>query len=354
MRARREEPSKPVWSSDRLESPVAPEIEDPYYDDDLEAWVLSRHADVLAALRSSGLWPTGSDSERSVDPPDEGGNLQMRAETVEALSPAQLREWRERMTPVVRELIDSLPTDQTVDLIAGCARPLCLTLASIVTGVDPQDAERLRQVAEPVSASAAEPYDQGLHSSASTANVELRGYFHSGPALLRDSGFVALSHTMPSLLANAWYALLQHPQEWSLLHEQPGLMGQAMEELLRYAGLARILCRRAIEDIDLSGVAIRKGERMVLRVFAANRDPARFSDPGRLDVRRLGTGQLALGTGPHACVGASLIRVAAITITSPLLERFAWANLVEPVEWKGGSGFRTPASLLVRLGEASV
>jgi cytochrome P450 len=88
----------------------------------------------------------------------------------------------------------------------------------------------------------------------------------------------------------------------------------------------------------------------VLRVFAANRDPERFSDPGRFDVMRRGTGQLALGAGSHACVGARLIRMAAVTITRPLLERFAWASLVEPVEWKGGSGFRTPASLPVRLG----
>ena len=76
---------------------------------------------------------------------------------------------------------------------------------------------------------------------------------------LRDSGFVALSHTLPSLLANAWYGRLQNPRERRLLHEQSGLMEQAMEELLRYAGLARILFRRAIEDIDLNGVAIRKG-----------------------------------------------------------------------------------------------
>jgi cytochrome P450 len=354
MHARREEPLKPAWSSDRLDSSIAPEIEDPYYDDDLEAWVLSRHADVLAAFRSSGLWPTGPNSKKSVEAPDEKGNLQMRAETLDALSPTQLREWRERMTPVVRELIGGLPTDRTVDLVADCARPLCLTLAGMATGVDPQDAERLRQVAEPVCASAAEPYDQGLRVSAKSANAELHGCFHSGPEALRDSGFVALSHTLPSLLANAWYALLQNPREWRLLHEQSGLMEQAMEELLRYAGLTRILFRRAIEDIDLNGVAIRKGERIVLRIFAANHDPERFADPGRFDVMRRGTGQLTLGTGSHACVGASLIRMAAITITSPLLERFAWAKLVEPVEWKGGSGFRTPVSLLVCLGEAPV
>jgi cytochrome P450 len=354
MHARREELSKPAWSSDRLDSGISPEIEDPYYDADLEAWVLSRHADVLAAFRSSGLWPAGSNSKKKVEPPNEKANLEMRAETVEVLSQAQLREWRERMTPVARELIDGLPTGETVDLVARCARPLCLTLAAMVTGVDPEDAERLRRVAEPVSASAAEPYDQELRTTASAANVELRGCFHSGPEPLRDSGFVALSHTMPSLLGNAWYALLQHSKEWRLLHEQPELMEQAMEELLRYAGAARILFRRATEDVDLNGVAIRKGERIVLRIFAANRDPERFSDPDRFDVMRRGTGQLALGAGPHACVGASLIRMAAVTITRPLLERFAWANLVEAVEWKGGSGFRTPVSLLVRLGETSI
>jgi cytochrome P450 len=354
MHAKREELLKPAWSNDRLDSRMAPEIEDPYYDEELEAWVLSRHADVLAAFRSSALWPTGSNSKKKVEPPDEKGNLQMRAETVEVLSAAQLREWRERMTPVVKGLIDGLPTDQTVDLVANCARPLCLTLAAMVTGIDLQDAARLQQVAEPVSASAAEPYDQDLRASASSANVELRGCFHSGPEPLRDSGFVALSHTMPSLLANAWYALLQHSEAWRLLHEQSELMEQAMEELLRYAGVARILFRRATEDVDLGGFAIRKGERIVLRVFAANRDPERFSDPGRFDVMRRGMGQLSLGAGPHACVGASLIRMAAVTITRPLLERFAWASLVEPVEWKGGSGFRTPATLLVRLGVASV
>jgi cytochrome P450 len=354
MGASREEPSKPAWNCDRLDSPIAPQIEDPYYDDALGAWVLSRHADILAAFRSSGLWPTGPNSKKSVEPPDESSNMRMRVETVEVLSAAQLREWREGVTPVVRELIDSLPMDRPVDLVAECARPLCLTLAAMVTGVDPKEAERLRQVAEPVFASAAEPYDESLRCSAKSANVELRGCFHSGPEPLRDSGFVALSQTMPSLLANAWYTLGRHPGEWELLHRQPALVEQAIEELLRYAGFARILFRRAVEDVDLNGIAIQKGERVVLRVFAANRDPERFSDPGRFDIRRHGTGQLTLGAGSHACVGASLIRMAATTITRPLLERFAWANLVEPVEWKGGAGFLTPASLRVWLGQGPV
>jgi hypothetical protein len=219
----------------------------------------------------------------------------------------------------------------------------------MVTGVDPHDAERLEKIAEPISAFAAEPYDQVLRSRAKSAKVELRSCFHPGPEFLRDSGFVALAHTMPRLLANAWFAMLRHPQQWSTLHQEPGLTEQAIEELLRYAGLPRILFRRANKDIDLNGFQIRKGERIILRIIAANRDPERFSNPDQVDVTRGGTGQLALGAGPHSCLGASLIRMAAVTISRPLLERFARVNLAEPVEWQGGSGFRSPVSLVVSL-----
>jgi hypothetical protein len=219
----------------------------------------------------------------------------------------------------------------------------------MVTGSDPHDAERLQKIAEPISAFAAEPYDQVLRSRSKTAKVKLRSCFQPGPEFLRDSGFVALAHTMPRLLANAWFALLQHPQQWSLLHREPGLTEQAIEELLRYAGLPRILFRRASKDIDLNGFHIRTGERIILRIVAANRDPERFSNPNQVDVEQGGTGQLTLGAGPHACVGASLIRMAAVTISRPLVERFASVNLARPVEWQGGSGFRSPASLVVSL-----
>jgi hypothetical protein len=154
---------------------------------------------------------------------------------------------------------------------------------------------------------------------------------------------------MPRLLANAWFALLQHPQQWSILHHEPGLMEQAIEELLRYAGLPRVLFRSATEDLTLNGRLIRKGERIILRIIAANRDPEHFSNPDRVDVTHGGIGQLTLGAGPHSCVGASLVRMAAVTISRPLLERFARVNLVGSVEWHGGSGFRSPASLVVSL-----
>src|ERR1700691_4483046 len=135
----------------------------------------------------------------------------------------------------------------------------------MVTGISRGAAEGLCEMARRVSASAAEPYDPAVRLSAKSANADLRGCFHSGPETLRDSGFVALSQTLPCLLGNAWFALMQHPQQWSLLHQQPELTEQAIEELLRYAGLVRTLSRTAAADIDLNGSFIRKGERIILR-----------------------------------------------------------------------------------------
>jgi cytochrome P450 len=351
MHAGRKELFKPAWSGDQLDSASPPEIEAPYFDEILRAWVLSRHADILAAFRASNLSPASPNAQKASEPIDESGRLKMRAETTEALSPTQLRAWREQLMPEAQACVQTLRMEEPVDLLDAYARPLCLSLAAMVTGISRHDAAGLCPRAERVSAAAAEPYDPALRRGAKAANVELRSCFHSGPEPLRDSGFVALSQTLPCILGNAWFALMQHPQEWSLLHQQPGLMEQAIEELLRYAGLVRILIRTATADIDLNGALIRKGERIILRIIAANRDPERFSNPNQVDVTRRGAGHLTLGYGAHACVGASLIRMGAVTITQPLLQRFAVANEAQPVVWQGGSGFRSPLSLWVRLSE---
>jgi hypothetical protein len=320
--------------------------------------------DILAAFHASSLspashasnhgsQPSGEDaeSERAESERDrcERARLKMRAEAMEALSPAQLRTWREQLAPAARALAGSLPSEEPVDLMDAYARPLCLSLAGMVTGISRSDAERLCERARGISAAAAEPYDPALRRSAKSASAEVRNYFRSGPEPLRESGFVALSQTMPCILGNAWFALMQYPQEWSLLHREPGLMEQAVEELLRYAGLVRILSRTATTDIDLNGASIRSGERIVLRIIAANRDPERFSHPNQVDLARRNPGHLTLGAGPHACVAANLIRMAAIAITRPLVQRAASANLSRPIDWQGGSGFRFPRSLWVRL-----
>jgi cytochrome P450 len=349
MQARRQDPSIPAWSGDQLDSPFPPEIEAPYFDDHLRAWVLSRHEDILTAFHSSKLTPASLNREKDADESDESGRLRMRADTAQALSPARLRAWRDELNAESVSLAGRLPIGIPVDLMLAYARPLCLTLAVMVTGISKSVAETIYDQAEEVSAAAADPFDPRLRARAKAANTNLRNSFHSGPEPLRDSGFVALSQTMPCLLGNAWFALLQFPEQWALLHQQPQLMEQGMEELLRYAGPVRILTRRAIEDFELNGIPIHKGERIVLRIFASNRDPSRFSCPDELDILRSDTGHFTLGAGAHACVGAGLIRAAATAITHPLIQRFASMTPASHVEWKGGSVFRFPKSLWVRL-----
>ena len=351
MPAKRNNPTIPNWTHDQLDSSSPPEVEAAYFDSVLNAWVLSKHADILAAFRASSLAPTSSHDK---SPSDDSLRSKIRTETIEALSPAQLRAWREKLTPEVHALAGTLPTAEPVDLMNDYARPLCLSLAAMVTGISREDGARLYEKAQRVSAAAAEPYDPALRAGAKAANADLRGCFHSGPETLRDSGFVALSQTLPCLLGNTWFALIQDPRQWSLLHQQPGLTEQAIDELLRYAGLARTLTRTATADINLNGSSIRRGEQIILRLIAGNRDPERFSHPHQVDVTRGDAGHFTLGAGPHSCVAAGLIRMAAITITRPLLQRFAPPTLARPVEWQGGSGFRFPRSLWVCLHPGNV
>ncbi|WP_241655117.1 cytochrome P450 [Granulicella sibirica] len=336
----------PSWKSDELDSPIPPASEPAYYDGALGAWVLTTHADVLAALRSPSMVMDGS---KAATDEDMRTLERMREETIAALSGPQLRRWSDTMKPFVEERITLLPEREVVDLVGAYLQPMCLQLAAIVTEVDEKDAARLRELAIPVSASAAEPSDDGLREQARAVTAELQACFHAKAKTLRDSGFVALSHTLPSLLANGCYALLHYPKQWTLLHRKPELMEQGVEELMRYGGLSRYLRRQATEDMVLAGVSLRKGDRLILRIVAANHDPARFVCPNDLEVLRRGRGQLTLGAGPHACVGAGLLRMAAAVVLRPLLMRFASAEHGGSVEWMGGSGFRAPSRLPVVL-----
>jgi len=350
MHARRDNPAIPAWSGDELDS-FPPEIEVAYFDDALQAWVLSRHADILAAFHASSLCPASSKSTKVPEPARDALRLKMREELSEALSAAQLRAWREELASEARVIVDALPVGAPTDLIEKCARPFCIALAALVTGISRNEAEALYGIAQPLSAAAADPYDHVLHEEAKAADARLEGCFHSQHEALRGAGFVALAHTMQGILGNAWFALVEYPQQWRLLHLHPELMDQAVEELLRYAGLARILSRMATEDIDINGVTIRKGERIILRVIAGNHDPDRYPDANHLHVTRRGAGHFTLGAGSHSCVAANLIRMATVTITQLLIGRFDAASAEPEVEWRGGPVFRFPKTLRVSLTE---
>jgi cytochrome P450 len=117
--------------------------------------------------------------------------------------------------------------------------------------------------------------------------------------------------TTANLIGNGTLALLQHPDQLDWLAQNPDLCAGAVDELLRYDSPVQVASRIARDDLVLGGVKVRKGQQALVVLGAANRDPARYPDPDRLDLARAGTTHLAFGNGPHFCVGAGLARLEA-------------------------------------------
>jgi cytochrome P450 len=321
----------------------------PYHDQSQEAWVLSRYADVLAAFREPRLSAEGGRTEDRPEISDAAFKLRIRTEITAALSAAKLAEWQATIEPSARDLVQRLPCDRAVDIIEEFAQPLCLATALLVTGADPADAERLQRLARAVSLATANPDDAALESYGKAANEELEHSFQNGSFPMGGPAFVGISQGLPCFLANAWLALIREPAELVRLRSDPDLMPRAMEELLRFAGLARKFSRHAVAPVRLGNIMIEEGERVILMLASANRDPEQFPDPDRLDLTRRVAGHVAFGVGPHSCVGASLLRMAGAAATRVFVERFAAYRAEDPVQWNGGSGFRCAASLPVVL-----
>ncbi|WP_414168848.1 cytochrome P450 [Streptoverticillium reticulum] len=136
--------------------------------------------------------------------------------------------------------------------------------------------------------------------------------------------------TTANMIALGTFALLQHPEQLAAMRSGPEVVDTAVEELLRYLSIAHTGVRTALEDVELDGRPIKAGETVVLSVMAANRDPARFADPDRLDVRRRATGHLALGFGIHQCLGQQLARVEMRVAFPALFTRFPDLRLAVP------------------------
>jgi cytochrome P450 len=326
-------------AGDILLAPPPPE--DAHFDSALDGWVLSKYADVLAALREPALLQTGA--------PDGVQNVR-RPELLAQFSGSRLAAWRASAESLTKPALQRLPSGRTVDLVSEFLRPWSLRLATGAVRASP--VQRWR-----VTASA--PYASGGQGSLplgrfwsgvlrKAAGWDLDRFFRHRPPEAK-SMFLGISQTLPSFLANVWLALLRSPSTMEALRAEPFLIPKAVEETLRYAGLVHTLVRTASENVILGGAAIAIGDRVILKLASANRDPRQFDEPGRLNITRRSVSHLGFGAGPHSCVGASLVRAAAEIATRSLLDTFASIEVCGPVPWNCGSTLCFPASLLVML-----
>ncbi len=321
-------------------SPAAPE--DLYFSEGRQAWIASQYRDVLAALRSTDLSQCRAPSQRETAEPIIAPRLQR--------SPSS--KWQLQARELASALLRDLPSWRRVDLLAEFIRPWCLASALALTGIDAAHSERLGELVTRLFDSDAAPDNLSLKARAREANSQLDCIFQTSNTSSYKSMFLGTAQTVPAFLASAWAALLQHPLQMTQLREHPGLMPKAAEELLRYAGPVHTVFRQAQHDVEIGGAEIRSGDRLILRLASANRDPRQFHDPERLDVRRDVAGHLALSFGAHYCSGALLVRWMTEVAIGAVLAQRSEVRLCRRMEWSCGTMLVWPSSLLVVLGRA--
>jgi cytochrome P450 len=154
--------------------------------------------------------------------------------------------------------------------------------------------------------------------------------------------------TTTDLIGNGIWLLLRHPDQLRRLRERPGLLPNAVEEILRFESSVVQTGRIATSDVEIGGCPIRRGESILTLLAAANRDPHEYRDPERFDIERRDVQHRSFGGGAHFCLGAPLARLEAQIALAAFFERFADVHLAsEPLQWRALPSFRGLAQLWV-------
>ena len=151
------------------------------------------------------------------------------------------------------------------------------------------------------------------------------------------------------VLGSLLQAVAADPEQWVLLHADPTLARAAFDEALRLAPAAAVIARTTTDATDLGDVHLAADEKLVCSVLAANRDPRRWDDPDRFDLRRSTAGQLGFGLGPHFCVGHATARLEAECLIGALAERVERIELAGDPRPTINNWLHGPAALPIRL-----
>ncbi|MFD7658809.1 cytochrome P450, partial [Actinosynnema sp. NPDC059797] len=309
----------PLYDECRRIGPVRVEMPD-----GTRPWLLTRHADVVAALThqhlSSAIAPTGMMNH--TDAPE---HTRLRGLVVRAFGARRVDALRPRVERIAGELLDAWAGRDVVDLVDTYAVPLPLRVIGELMGLPPADHLALRRLTDDLMhpERMADAYGRLAEHLAGFAAAKEPGddlttalLADRDAGLLTDVELVAMlallitagHETTVQLLGNGVLALLRDPDRWAELVADPDLVPAAVDELLRFDGpISPGVVRVATADVALGGVVIPAGDLVLVSVAAANRDPRRFPDPGTLVFGR--GAHLAFGHGAHYCLGARLARL---------------------------------------------
>jgi cytochrome P450 len=343
------------------------------YQERWNAWFLTDYEDVNGLLRDRRFGradPPGSPKRQlpqdefktlgdhtvmDMEPPD---HTRIRALVQNVFTPRRVESLRGKIQELTDRILDSAGQTGQLDLVHGLTEPISVTVIAELMGVPEaerlnlrpwsrditamfelaptaDDRQRANRAVREFSAMINEMVEQRLRQPTEDLVSALAAAEQSGQVsraevtatciLLLNAGHEATVNAT----GNGMLALLQRPEQYRLLCENPGLLRQAVEEMLRYDTPLHLFHRWAKEDVEYKGRPFRAGDRLWLLYGAANRDPKRFPNPDEFDITRQENPHLTFGAGIHYCVGAPLARMELAVSIGSLLARFPALRLIE-------------------------
>ncbi|HKS50113.1 MAG TPA: cytochrome P450 [Amycolatopsis sp.] len=355
------------------------------------AWLVTRYADVRTTL-SDPRFSRASSLERDVprvtaenfsggivamDPPE---HTRVRAVCRRAFTPRTIARLRERATTIAVDLLEDAVTAPEFDGVEDFALPFTLKMVCELLGVPYEDRHQFRHWAEAGLATTSISEDErwratgnmwdyvarlvadrrrsardDLISAMVACQAETATVSDEELVIVVMTILVAGYETTSTQLPNFVYLLLEDPARYQALVGEPEVIPSAVEELMRYVPLEAngASPRYATEDVVLSGTLIEAGSPVVAATVIANRDPAVFREPHRLDFRREPNPHFGFGIGAHFCLGAPLARLelrVALEVLTAALPGLRLADRESAVGWKAGMLVRGPSKLVLTAG----
>ena len=384
----------PAFARLRADHPVV-------YDPATNQWLVARFSDVNALLRDRRLgrsyvhvathqefgrtpppaWQAPFEASQrlqliDMEPPD---HTRLRRLVSTAFTPRTVEGLRPRVTELVDGLVSAALERGEFDLLADLIELLPVAVIAELLGIPPADRGLLRPWSADMTLMFELTRSEADERRAVQATVEFSDYLRAlvrerrarpRADLLSELSLVAeagdhlsedeLIATAILLLnagheasvngaANAWWTLFRHPEALAALRADPGLVPTAVEELLRFDTPAPMFERWVLEDIELHGITIPRGQELALLFASANRDPDQFASPDNLVLDRAPNPHLSFGAGIHFCLGAPLARLELGILFRAILERIPTLELVSEPAWKPRFVLRGLQALPVRV-----
>src|ERR1700753_3776672 len=323
-------------------------------------WAMARHQEVRDALTDWQTYCSGAGvglSDFRKEPPwrppsiileaDPPLHTRTRAVLTRILSPAAINVLRETFAREAEALDDRLGEQGEFDGIADLAEAYPLKVFPDAVGISEQGRENLLPYGSMVfnsfgprndlfdkAMANAGPVRDWITSKCSRAalcpyglGMRIFDPVDTGELSEEEAGMLVRSFLSAGVdttvygLGNALYCFANYPQQWTILRENPNLIRGAFEEVLRFEAPLQTFFRTTTRAVDVAGVHIDEGEKVLLFFAAANRDPRRWDKPDTFDVRRRATGHMTFGTGIHGCVGQAVARLESEVLFSALAKR---------------------------------